>query len=249
MLNAVSLSITPGEFVAVLGKNGSGKSTLGKLLNGLLLPTTGNVIVGGLQTTLASMSEISRIVGYVFQNPDHQIFAETVWDEVGFSPKNHGFSIDECESRIVEALTAVGLAIEDSKSQDPFSLSKGDRQRVAVASILAAKPEMLIFDEPTTGLDAREMYRMMEMIRHLHQQGHTIVMITHTIRLVSDYASRCVLLNEGTILADGPTRSVFSDPSLLKAASLDVPPLTRFSQRWGYTLLTIEEVKASLKTP
>ena len=248
VLRSVSLSISQGEFVAVLGENGSGKSTLGKLLNGLLIPISGNVIVGEYNTKVATTSDISRIVGYVFQNPDHQIFAETVWEEVGFSPKNFGCSIDECEHRINEALTAVGLDIEASKSQDPFSLSKGDRQRVAVASVLAAQPRLLIFDEPTTGLDARETHRMMEMIQALHHCGHTIVMITHTLRLVSEYATRCVLMNEGGVLADGTTRAVFSDPSLLHAASLEVPPLTRFGQRWGHTLLTVEEVRAAFRT-
>ena len=248
VLNSVSLSIAQGEFVAIIGKNGSGKSTLSKLLNGLLLPTDGDVVVSGCNTKISSMSEISRIVGYVFQNPDHQIFAETVWDEVGFSPKNLGFSIEECELRIVEALTAVGLDTEASKSLDPFSLSKGDRQRVAVASILAAKPNVLIFDEPTTGLDARETERMMKMIQLLHRQEHTVIMITHAIRLVSEYATRCVLMEQGAVLADGSTRSILSNPSLLKRASLEVPPLTRFGQRWGHTLLTVEEVKASLRT-
>ena len=246
VLHDVSLTIAQGEFVAVLGKNGSGKSTLGKLLNGLLLPTKGDIVVGGYSTKTTSISDLSRVVGYVFQNPDHQIFAETVWEEVGFSVKNHGLSEEDCERRIVDALTAVGLDIDHSKSQDPFSLTKGERQRVAVASILATKPEVLIFDEPTTGLDARETDRMMDMIRRLHQDGHTIVMITHTIRLVSDYATRCILMSEGAVLADGSTRSMFSDPSILHAASLEVPSLTRFSQRWGYTLLTVEEVKRSL---
>ena len=245
----ISLTITRGEFVAVLGKNGSGKSTLGKLLNGLLIPTTGDILVSGLHTTTSSISDLSRVVGYVFQNPDHQIFAESVWKEVGFSVRNLGLSEEECERRIVEALTAVGLDIHSSKSQDPFSLTKGERQRVAVASILATRPDVLIFDEPTTGLDARETERMMKMIRRLHHGGHTIIMITHTIRLVSEYATRCVLMSKGGVLADGSTRSVFANPSILQEASLEVPSLTRFSQRWGYTLLTVAEVKKSLKWP
>ncbi len=248
VLKDVSLSIAQGEFVAVLGENGSGKSTLSKLLNGLLLPTKGEVVVGGHNTKTTSMRELSRVVGYVFQNPDHQIFAETVWDEVGFSVRNHGFSTEECDRRIVEAITAVGLDADHSQFQDPFSLTKGERQRVAVASILAMKPDLLIFDEPTTGLDIRETDRMMDTIYSLHQQGHTIIIITHTIELVAKYATRCVLMNEHTILADGATRSIFSDPSLLQAASLAVPSLTRFSQRWGQTLLTIEEVKSSFKS-
>jgi len=247
VLNDVSLEIMQNDFVAILGENGSGKTTLGKLVNGLLLPSEGSVTVNGHNTKVTSMSKLSGIVGYVFQNPDHQIFAETVWDEVGFSMKNHGFPIEEYERGIVDALLAVGLDVNHYRFEDPFSLSKGERQRVAVASVLAAKPDILIFDEPTTGLDARETDRMMKMIRFLHQQGHTIVMITHTIQLVVEYATRCVLMQNGMVLADAPTRTIFSDPSLMQAAALEVPDVTRFSQRWGYTLLTVEEVKAALR--
>jgi len=247
VLNNVSLEIMQGDFVAILGENGSGKTTLGKLVNGLLLPSDGNIIVTSHDTKNTSMSELSRKVGYVFQNPDHQIFAETVWDEVGFSMKNYGFPIDEYERRIVDALMAVGLDVRHYRFEDPFSLTKGERQRVAVASILAAKPDILIFDEPTTGLDAKETDRMMKMIRLLHEQGHTIVMITHTIQLVAEYATRCVLMHDGMVFADAPTREIYSDPSLMKAAALEVPAVTRFSQRWGHTLLTVEEVKEALR--
>ncbi|MCA9472758.1 MAG: energy-coupling factor transporter ATPase [Nitrospirales bacterium] len=247
VLEDISFIVTQGEFVAVLGKNGSGKSTLSKLLNGLLLPLKGEVFVGGRSTKTTSMSELSRLVGYVFQNPDHQIFAETVWQEVEFGVKNFGFPRSECEQRVADALEAVGLDVDYYRSQDPFSLTKGERQRIAVASILATKPDILIFDEPTTGLDAQEIEQMMNMIFFLHQQGHTILMITHMIHLVATYSTRCILMHEGRVIADDTTRAVFSNPSHLHRASLEVPALTTFSQRWGCTLLTVDEIKAAME--
>ena len=193
------------------------------------------------------MNELAKRVGLVFQNPDHQIFADTVWDEVAFGAKNLGCSHEEITVRVRESLMAVGLPVEKSGALDPFSLRKGERQRVAVASILATRPAMLIFDEPTTGLDAPETDRMMAMIRELHRHGHTIVMITHSMRLVAEYAQRCLLMEGGKIVADGSPRDIFHDSALVHAASLEIPPISRFSQRWGHTLLTVNEVKASLK--
>ena len=237
----VSVSFQAGEFVAVLGQNGSGKSTLAKLCNGLLLPSEGRVLVLGNDTQQTGVARLSSLVGYVFQNPDHQIFAETVRKEIAFGAENAGCAPDECEARVAEALQAVGLT--GAEERDPFSLTKGERQRVAVASILAAKPRILIVDEPTTGLDAEESTRMMNMMRSLNQQGHTIIVITHDMWIVANYASRCVLMRDGSILADGPTREMFSDPALVRSASLELPALTRFAQRWGATMLTIEEVR------
>ena len=238
-LSRVSLSFRAGEFAAILGQNGSGKSTLAKLCNGLLLPSEGRVMVLGKDTQ--QTGGLSSIVGYVFQNPDHQIFAETVRKEVAFGAENAGCSPDECEARVAEALQAVGLT--GAEERDPFSLTKGERQRVAVASILAAKPRILIVDEPTTGLDAEESARMMNMMRALHRRGHTIIVITHDMEIVANYATRCVLMQRGEILADGPTRDIFSDSELLRSAALALPALTRFGQRWGVTLLTVEEVR------
>ena len=240
-LSRVSVSFQAGEFVALLGQNGSGKSTLAKVCNGLLLPSEGRVLVLGKDTQQTGVGRLSSIVGYVFQNPDHQIFAETVRKEVAFGAENAGCSPDECEIRVAEALQAVGLT--GAEERDPFSLTKGERQRVAVASILAAKPRILIVDEPTTGLDAEESARMMNMMRALHRQGHTIIVITHDMGIVAKYATRCVLMRGGVIVADGPTREVFSDPELVRSAALALPALTRFARRWGVTLLTIEEVR------
>jgi energy-coupling factor transport system ATP-binding protein len=243
----LSFSIGKGEFVAIVGKNGSGKSTLGKLLNGLLLPSTGRVLVAGQDTRYTAVSELAKIVGYVFQNPDHQIFAETVTEEIAFGARNIGCTQEECNLRVRESLAAVGLDEEMSRNQDPFSLTKGERQRVAVASALATRPGVLIFDEPTTGLDAEETDKIMDMFRVLNRQGHTIIMITHTMRLVAEYAFRCVVVSHGRHVADGSTREILSDQTLLESCSLEVPPLIRFCQRWGHTLLTKAEVKASLR--
>jgi energy-coupling factor transporter ATP-binding protein EcfA2 len=247
ILQDITCAMYPGNFVALLGANGSGKSTLARLLNGLLAPTQGRILVEGLDTGITSMNELAKRVGLVFQNPDHQIFADTVWDEVAFGVKNLGCSQEEIAVRVRESLLAVGLPVERNGGLDPFSLRKGERQRVAVASILATRPTLLIFDEPTTGLDAPETDRMMTMICELHRQGHTIVMITHSMRLVAEHAQRCLIMEGGKIVADGSPRDIFHDSALVRAASLEIPAISRFSQRWGHTLLTVNEVKASLK--
>jgi energy-coupling factor transporter ATP-binding protein EcfA2 len=247
ILQDITCAMYPGNFVALLGANGSGKSTLARLLNGLLAPTQGRILVEGLDTGITSMNELAKRVGLVFQNPDHQIFADTVWDEVAFGVKNLGCSQEEIAVRVRESLLAVGLPVERNGGLDPFSLRKGERQRVAVASILATRPTLLIFDEPTTGLDAPETDRMMTMICELHRQGHTIVMVTHSMRLVAEHAQRCLIMEGGKIVADGSPRDIFHDSALVRAASLEIPAISRFSQRWGHTLLTVNEVKASLK--
>ncbi len=247
VLQNLNCAISRGEFVALLGANGSGKSTLARLLNGLLSPTQGRIVIDGFDTRTTSMNELAKHIGLVFQNPDHQIFADTVWEEVAFGAKNLGYSPEEISARVRQSLESVGLSVEKSSALDPFSLRKGERQRVAVASILATRPGVLIFDEPTTGLDAPETERMMTMIRELHRQGHTIVMITHSMRLVAEYAQRCLLMEKGKIVADGLPRDIFHDTALVRAASLEIPPISLFCQRWGHTLLTVNEVKASLK--
>ena len=247
VLQGVDLAIYPGDWLALLGPNGSGKSTLARLLNGLLLPTHGRVLVNGLDTRTTPMSELVRRVGLVFQNPDHQIFADTIWEEVAFSARNIGCSKEEIEVRVRESLDAVGFSVEESGGLDPFSLRKGERQRIAVASVLATRPEILIFDEPTTGLDAQETDRMMRMIRDLNQQGHAIVMITHSMSLVSTYAKRCLLLKDGRVIGEGSPREIFSKAPLLESAALKAPMISQFSQRWEHTLLTVEEVKRTFQ--
>jgi len=243
----VCLTIRSQELVAIIGQNGSGKTTLGQLLAGLQMPAEGQVCIDGQDLRTASIGQLAGTIGYVFQNPDHQIFAESVGEEVAFGPRNLGCSPDDCHVRVAMAVAAVGLDRPGILDVDPFSMTKGERQCVAVASVLAARPRILIFDEPNTGLDAEETDRMMQMIQDLNRQGHTIIMITHSLSLVARYAQRCILMHQGRILAHGSPREIFADPTLLKQTGLQVPPLTRFAQRWGHTLLTVEEVRTSLR--
>lgn len=238
-LDGVDLEIRQGEFVAVVGQNGSGKTTLVKHFNGLLKPTTGRVLIKGKETTRLPISQLGGMVGYVFQNPDHQIFAETVEDEVAFGPRNFGVPQEEIAARVRQALEAVGLA--GYEKEDPFSLTKGERQRVAVASILAAKPDVIILDEPTTGLDFREQRSMMELVRSLNQAGHTIIAVTHTMWVVAEYAHRMIVVRDGRVAMDGPTREVMGRERELVEASLKPPQVVRLANRLGAPLLTVDE--------
>lgn len=239
-LKGASLNIREGEFLAVLGHNGSGKTTLVKHLNGLLMPTGGEVIVNEKNTRESSIFEIGKEVGYVFQNPDHQIFADTVYEEVAFSPKIRGCSQEEIEIRVKEALKAVDM--EGYEKEDPFSLTKGERQRIAVASILSARPKVLILDEPTTGLDYKEQKKMMELIKKLNEDGHTIVMITHTMWVVSEYAHKVAVIKDGEVMMHGNTREIFSREEDLLDSYLKTPHIVSLSNKLGKTLLSIDEM-------
>ena len=208
MLDSIDLRIAPGEFVAIIGQNGSGKTTLAKHLVGLLRPTAGTVLLEGRDRATMRPAETAAEVGYVFQNPDHQIFAATVEDEVAFGPRNFDLAPAEIQRRCDEVLRAVGL--QDARALDPFLLSKGERQRLAVASVLALRPRLLILDEPTTGLDYREQRRMMALVTELNRDGIAIVMITHTPWLVAEYARRVVLIRHGRKLYDGGVREFFA---------------------------------------
>ena len=239
-LDGVSLEIYQGDMVAIVGQNGSGKTTLAKHFNGLLMPTGGEILVNDLPTRDQGVFKLGQRVGYVFQNPDHQIFSETVFDEVAFSPRLRKLSEDEVKLRVKEALDAVGLAgFED---QDPFALTKSGRQRVAVASVLAAQPEVLILDEPTTGLDYAEQRSMMNMVRKLNENGSTIIFVTHHMWVVAEYARRVFVMKDGKIMLGGTTREVFSHDVELHTASLRPPHFVEFSNRLGHTFLTPEEM-------
>jgi len=240
-LKGISMDIRQGEFLAILGQNGSGKTTLAKHLNGLLKPTKGRVIVNGKDTKTQSIYELSKDVGYCFQNPDNQIFASTVLEEVSFGPKNYQFSPSRISRYVNEALEAVDLI--GYEHQDPFILTKGERQRIAVASILSMKPDIMIFDEPTTGLDYAQTVRMMELMNRLNQAGCTIIIITHAMWVAARYARRCVVISEGKISIDGGTHEVFAREDLLKEASLVPPDIVKLSNALGVTTLTLEEFK------
>jgi cobalt transport protein ATP-binding subunit len=235
----VSLGIARGEFVALIGRNGSGKTTLAKHLNGLLAPTTGGVWLDGRPVAELPLEQLAQRVGYVFQDPDHQLFAPTVAEEVAFGPRNLGLSPDEVERRVAEALAAVGLR---ERAADPFLLDKGARQRLAVAAILALDPDVLVLDEPTTGLDYLEQREMMRLLRSLHAAGRTVVIITHTPWVIAEYTERVVLLAEGRVRYDGPLRPFFADESLVAAAAFRAPEVTRLGRLLGCTPLSVEEL-------
>ena len=239
-LEGVDLTVRKGEFLAVLGQNGSGKTTLVKHLNGLLKPTEGSVRVNGEETTEQGLRTLGQSVGYVFQNPDHQIFSDTVSDEVAFGPKIRGMEEGEIGERVQEALAAVGL--EGRGEEDPFGLTKGERQRVAVASVLAVRPEVLILDEPTTGLDHAEQRSMMDLVRSLNASGSTIIVVTHTMWVVAEYAHRAVVVREGKISLQGTVRKVFVEEDELHEAALRPPHIVSLSNALGYPVLSVEEL-------
>jgi energy-coupling factor transport system ATP-binding protein len=245
-LQGIDLTIHEGEFIALLGQNGSGKTTLAKHFNGLLKPTSGQMLVKNRAVTEYRHKEMARIVGYVFQNPDHQIFARTVLEEVGFGLKVLGESPKRIESRVAEALEQVGLKGYEDKV--PFALTKGERQQVAAASVLATQPQVIILDEPTTGLDYRHQRSMMEMLKRLNRAGHTVIIITHSMWVAAEYAARTIVMKDGSILLDGPTRSVFRDEARLAETSLHPPSLVRLSNWLGAEALTVQQMVKELRS-
>src|SRR5919112_704747 len=239
-LDGVDLSVRRGEFLAVLGQNGSGKTTLVKHFNGLLKPTEGKVVVGEDETTEHGLRHLGQTVGYVFQNPDHQIFSDTVFDEVAFGPKIRDMEEAEIGERVEEALSAVGM--EGRGEEDPFGLTKGERQRVAVASVLAVRPEVLILDEPTTGLDYAEQRSMMDLVKSLNEAGSTIIVVTHTMWVVAEYAHRVVVVRDGKVALQGTVREVFVEEEELRDAGLRPPHIVSFGDALGYPVLSVEEM-------
>ena len=229
-LEDINVSIKVGEFIALIGQNGSGKTTLSKLLNGLYKPTSGDVIVDGLNSKTTPIVQMVRRVGYVFQNPDHQLFNNNCWDEIAYGPRNIELPEDEVKIRVEEATQVVGLP-KIYFEEHPFFLSKGLRQRVAIASILALRPQVIIVDEPTTGQDARQSFEIMDFLKDLNENhGHTIIIITHDMPIVAQYAHRVILMSEGKILADDETARVFSQPDTLAKAFLEPPEITQLAQ-------------------
>lgn len=229
-LEDINVTIKIGEFIALIGQNGSGKTTLSKLLNGLYKPTSGDVIVDGLNSKTTPIVQMVRRVGYVFQNPDHQLFNNNCWDEIAYGPRNIELPEDEVKIRVEEATQVVGLP-KIYFEEHPFFLSKGLRQRVAIASILALRPQVIIVDEPTTGQDARQSFEIMDFLKNLNENhGHTIIIITHDMPIVAQYARRVILMSEGKILADDETARVFSQPDILAQAFLEPPEITQLAQ-------------------
>ena len=243
-LRGVDVNIYPGEFVAIIGQNGSGKTTFVKHLNGLLRATSGVVRVNGQDVSRRKVSEMACSVGYCFQNPDHQIFCDSVYKEVAFGPKNLKLSQAEIDERVDEALGAVGLL--HAKASHPRDLSKGQRQRVAVAAVLSMRPAVLNIDEPTTGQDYQDGLDMLNLIQRLNQAGHTILFITHDMPMVARFARRVLVFRDGEILLDGTTQQVFSQVDALRTTFLAPPQITQLAHAlkefFPDTVLSVDEM-------
>ena len=228
----LSFHIGAGEFVAILGENGAGKTTAVKLIDGLLIPTSGKMFTNGLDTAKTRVSERAKHVGFLFQNPDRQICRNTVREEIAFSLRSVWGRKET--ARIAERTEEMLALFGFSGDEDPFSLSRGLRQQAALASTLAVKPAVLILDEPTTGLDYRECTRIMEFIRGLNEkEGTTVVMVCHDMEVVLDYAKRALVMAGGRLLADGPVRKIFRDAALMEKASLLPPQIVQIAERLG----------------
>ena len=224
-LKGVSLTINDGEFIAIMGQNGAGKSTLVKHFNGLLKPTSGSVRVDGVETTKSSVATLSRNVGFVFQNPDNQLFSETVEDEIAFALKNFGIEAEAIEKRVTWALNL--LSLDQYRKTSPFLLSGGERKRVALASVLAWDPQMLILDEPTIGQDHEQKEKLRQFIMQMQTQKKTVVTVTHDVEFVAECNPRVVLMKEGKIVADGVGKEILTDPALLEMSSIVLPQIAQ----------------------
>ncbi|WP_419025194.1 energy-coupling factor transporter ATPase [Emergencia sp.] len=220
-INEISLEIEKGSFTAVIGKNGSGKSTLAKNLNGLLLPSGGTIYVKSWDTKDDNhIWDVRQTAGMVFQNPDNQLVSSIVEDDVAFGPENLGIEPQEIRKRVDKALESVNMG--QFKKKAPHLLSGGQKQRIAIAGVVAMRPECIIFDEPTAMLDPKGRDEIMEIIKELHEDGITVILITHFMD-EAVRADRVIIMNEGNILLDGTPSEVFSQGEIIKAANLDVP--------------------------
>jgi energy-coupling factor transport system ATP-binding protein len=220
-LRGVDLVFERGEVVALMGENGSGKTTLLKHMNGLLKPTVGRVLVDGVETTSASIAELSQKVGLVFQNAEDMFFESTVYNEVAFALRNFGYDGEKVRKRVEWALKFFEL--EQYKDHSPFLLSGGEKKRLAMAIILAWSPSIICLDEPTIGQDSVQKEKMMHMIKMLNTQGRTVILASHDVEFIADLKPRVVVLSRGKVLADGKSQEILTDGELLKKASL-IPP-------------------------
>ncbi|MDR1574901.1 MAG: energy-coupling factor ABC transporter ATP-binding protein [Treponema sp.] len=227
-LEDISLSIADNEFTAIIGQNGAGKTTLLKNLTGLLRPRTGDIFIRGKNARDMSVSAISAEIGFVMQNPDRQLFADTVYDEAAFALRNRGLSEAEIKPRVEAALDAVGLAEE--RGSFPIALGRGERAKVVIASVLAMGSKILIFDEPAAGQDFRNSRRIMDILRELHGGGYTVIFVTHIMYLAAEYARRVIVMKEKRPVMDGTAADIFSRPGELAAAGILPPQITRLGR-------------------
>ncbi|GMV34873.1 MAG: ABC transporter ATP-binding protein [Chloroflexi bacterium] len=245
-LKGISLVVEPGEQVAIVGQNGAGKTTLARHLNGLLKPTSGSVFIGDWETTKFSTAKLAARVGYVFQNPDEQLFSRDVVTEVSFGPRNLGYAKGKVDELVERAMALTEL--NGKAEANPYDLSPAWRKMVALASIIAMDTPIVIFDEPTTGQDAVNVARIAHVISELKREGRTVVVITHDIDFCAENFERVIALSQGRVLLDGSTREVLGQEDILAQTYVEPPQLTRLGKRLGLkeTVTTQEEFIKSL---
>ncbi len=232
-LKDVTVEIKTGEFIGLIGHTGSGKSTLIQHLNGLLKPTSGKIIVNGLDLTVKGikLNEIRKKVGLVFQYPEYQLFEETVEKDVAFGPMNLGLESNEISSRVQEAIELVGLNYNEIKDKSPFELSGGQKRRVAIAGVLSMNPEVLILDEPTAGLDPRGRDEILGQIKKLHiDKKITVILVSHSMEDIAKMADRLIVMDKGQVALDGPPQEVFLHDDKLESIGLGVPQITKLTR-------------------
>ena len=249
-LEDVSFRLEPGEFAAIIGHTGSGKSTLVQQLNGLLRPDSGKITVGEVCITDPStkMTEVRRKVGLVFQYPEYQLFEETVAKDVAFGPKQVGMTGEELERVVADAIRLTGLDYEEVKERSPFELSGGQKRRVAIAGVLAMKPEILILDEPTAGLDPSAHRDVLNLIRRIHgQEDMTILLVSHNMGDIAELADRVLVMNRGRLVMNGTPAEVFARGEQLREMGLGLPPATEFMERLKGRLPGIDAAPLSIE--
>ncbi|MCF6465293.1 energy-coupling factor transporter ATPase [Clostridium sp. Cult2] len=254
-LDNISLSIDEGDFIGLIGHTGSGKSTLVQHLNGLMKPTSGKVIVDGVDTSSkdANLKEVRQKVGLVFQYPEHQLFEETVYKDIAFGPKNLGLEGDEIKRRVKRAMELVDLDFVTLKDRSPFELSGGQKRRVAIAGVLAMKPKVLILDEPTAGLDPRGRDEILGRLQTLYEEGITIILVSHSMEDIAKLVNRIVVMHRGKVAMEDETRKIFKQAEKLAGLGLGIPQITSFMKQYKAkgnqvedTILTVEEAKDEL---
>lgn len=249
-LKNINLGIDRGEFIGIVGHTGSGKSTLVQLFNGLIIPSSGTVKVNGKNITneKTNLKETRRHVGLVFQYPEHQLFEETVYKDIAFGPKNLGLTEEEIEIRVNEVMGLVNLDYEDFKDRSPFNLSGGQQRRVAIAGVLALKPDVLVLDEPSAGLDPQGRKRLADLLRYLYNElDMTIILISHRMEEIAELSSRVIVMHNGEIVLDGSPKDVFAREQKLHQLALDLPQITEIMHRLKDKGLNVETDLFSLE--
>lgn len=255
-LTDISFDIDKGEFVGIIGHTGSGKSTLIQHLNGLLKPKSGSILINGTDITGkdVKMRDIRRKIGLVFQYPEYQLFEETVHKDVAFGPLNLGLSQEEADERVVEAIGLVGLNYEEIASRSPFELSGGQKRRVAIAGVIAMKPEILILDEPTAGLDPKAHADILRMVERIHEvQQNSIILVSHNMGDIARLADKILVMDRGRLALTGTPAEVFRQADLLESLGLGLPPSTQLMRELQHRgvaisseILTIEAAEEAL---